>query len=90
MAAEQGSPLPPDSRTLPFDALTFDALKDRLLRMDRAERLQVPGLPEHRVDTLPYALVQIERVLNAGGIRDLAWSRFALKEGAAARQLQMA
>ncbi len=90
VAAEQGSPLPPDSRTLPFDAHTFDALKDRLLRMTREERLQVPGLPEHRVDTLPYALVQIERVLTAGGIRDLAWSRFALKEGAAARQLQKA
>jgi exopolyphosphatase/pppGpp-phosphohydrolase len=45
----------------------------------------VPGLPEHRVDTIPYALIQIERVLLAGGIRELAWSRFALKEGAAAR-----
>jgi exopolyphosphatase/guanosine-5'-triphosphate,3'-diphosphate pyrophosphatase len=89
VAAEQGSTLAPDSRTLAFDAHTFDALKDRLLRMTRDERLQVPGLPEHRVDTLPYALVQIERVLTAGGIRDLAWSRFALKEGAAARQLQM-
>jgi exopolyphosphatase/pppGpp-phosphohydrolase len=53
--------------------------------MTRAERLLVPGLPEHRVDTLPYALIAIDRVLTAGGIRDMAWSRYALKEGAAAR-----
>ncbi len=82
--AEQGLVLDPRDTTLPFSALTFDALKDRLLRMSRAERLAVPGLPEHRVDTIAYALVQIERVLLAGGIRELAWSRYALKEGAAA------
>jgi exopolyphosphatase/guanosine-5'-triphosphate,3'-diphosphate pyrophosphatase len=82
--AEQGLVLDPLDTTLPFSALTFDALKDRLTRMTRAERLAVPGLPEHRVDTIPYALVQIERVLLAGGIRELAWSRYALKEGAAA------
>jgi len=83
--AEQGLVLDPLDITLPFSALTFDALKDRLMRMDRAERLTVPGLPEHRVDTVRYALIQIERVLIAGGIRELAWSRYALKEGAASR-----
>lgn len=81
--AEQGRKLEPSSTALPFPALSFDALKDRLLRCDRTERLAVPGLPEHRVDTIPYALIQIERVLLAGGIRELAWSRYALKEGAA-------
>jgi exopolyphosphatase/pppGpp-phosphohydrolase len=45
--------------------------------------LLVPGLPEHRVDTIPYALIAIDRVLAAGSIRELAWSRYALKEGAA-------
>ncbi|MGV3637445.1 MAG: hypothetical protein ACO1NQ_07330, partial [Flavobacteriales bacterium] len=57
--------------------------KDRLLRLNRTERLVQPGLPEFRVDTLPYALIAIDRVLVAGGIRDLVWSRYALKEGAA-------
>lgn len=70
--------------TLPFNAIELDTWKDRLLGMDRTERLLVPGLPEHRVDTIPYALIAIERVLLAGGIRELAWSRYALKEGAAA------
>jgi exopolyphosphatase / guanosine-5'-triphosphate,3'-diphosphate pyrophosphatase len=85
VTAEDGITLDPLDITLPFSALTFDALKDRLMRMDRAERLAVPGLPEHRVDTIPYALILIERVLLAGGIRELAWSRYALKEGAASR-----
>jgi len=84
ISAERGEALAPDAVTLTFSALEFDALKDRLLRMTRGERLQVPGLPEHRVDTIPYALIQIDRVLLAGGIRELAWSRYALKEGAAA------
>ena len=84
-AAEEGITLSPEATTLPFSALQFDAIKDRLLRMTREQRLLVPGLPEHRVDTLPYALVAIDRVLLAGGIRDLAWSKYALKEGAAAR-----
>jgi exopolyphosphatase/guanosine-5'-triphosphate,3'-diphosphate pyrophosphatase len=85
VAAEDGNTLDAPDITLPFSALRFDALKDRLMRMNREERLTVPGLPEHRVDTIPYALVQIERVLLAGGIRELAWSRYALKEGAAVR-----
>ncbi|MFZ1693573.1 MAG: hypothetical protein WAT74_10280 [Flavobacteriales bacterium] len=84
VSAERGEALAPDAVTLAFTALKFDAVKDRLLRMDRAQRLQVPGLPEHRVDTMPYALIQIDRVLLAGGIRELAWSKYALKEGAAA------
>ncbi|HRD54086.1 MAG TPA: hypothetical protein PKY96_15715 [Flavobacteriales bacterium] len=83
VAAEQGLAITDEMRTLPFTTLHFDAIKDRLLRMTRAERLHVPGLPEHRVDTIPYALIQIDRVLLAGGIRELAWSRYALKEGAA-------
>jgi exopolyphosphatase/guanosine-5'-triphosphate,3'-diphosphate pyrophosphatase len=85
VTAEDGSTLDALDITLPFSALRFDALKDRLMRMTREERLAVPGLPEHRVDTITYALVQIERVLLAGGIRELAWSRYALKEGAAVR-----
>lgn len=83
VSAERGAPLAPDATALSFSALEFDALKDGLLRMTRAERLRVPGLPEHRVDTLPYALIAIDRVLLAGGIRELSWSAFALKEGAA-------
>lgn len=85
IAAEQGITLSPEATSLSFSALDFDAVRDRLLRMTREERLRVPGLPEHRVDTITYALISIERVLIAGEIRELAWSKYALKEGAAAR-----
>jgi exopolyphosphatase/pppGpp-phosphohydrolase len=72
--------------TLAFDHVAFDALKDRLMALPRSERAQVPGMPEHRVDTVCHALIAIERVLMRG-ITDLRWSRYALKEGAAARLL---
>lgn len=87
IAAERGTSISPDTRSMDYSAMEFDALRDRLMRMDRDQRLQQPGLPEYRVDTLPYALIAIERVLTAGAIRDLCWSRYALKEGAAAAQI---
>ena len=88
VSATRDQPFGSDALTLPFSAMEFDAIRDRLLRMTREERMAVPGLPEHRVDTLPYALIAIERVLTAGSIRDLAWSKYALKEGAAFRIMQ--
>ena len=86
VAGTEGRPLSEEEMTLPFTHIAFDALKDRLMGMNRAERMLVPGLPEHRVDTIPYALIVVERVLMRG-ITDLRWSRYALKEGAAARLL---
>ena len=85
IAADRGITIPSDTNKLAFTALEFDALRDRILRLTCSERSRVPGLPEHRVETIPYALIAIERVLIAGGIRELAWSRYALKEGAAMR-----
>ncbi|MBK6341307.1 MAG: hypothetical protein IPF41_01630 [Flavobacteriales bacterium] len=38
ISAERGEALASDTVTLNFSALEFDALKDRLLRMDRAQR----------------------------------------------------
>lgn len=86
IAAERGMDFAGTDRTLTFTALEFDQLKDKLLGMDRAERARVPGMPAHRVETNPYALVAIERVL-AHGITRIHWSRYALKEGAAWRML---
>lgn len=83
----RGDRLPSDALTLAFNDLEFTQLKDALMRMDRDARSRVPGLPAHRVDHIAYGLVAIDRVLAAGGIRALAWSRFALKEGAAWRVL---
>lgn len=84
IAAERGEDLSHGNVTLSFTVHAFDAIKDRLLMLPREERLLIPGLPEYRVDTLPLALIAIERVI-AHGIEQLRWSRYALKEGAAMR-----
>ncbi|MEO8734254.1 MAG: hypothetical protein ABI373_07975 [Flavobacteriales bacterium] len=86
IAARRGTTLAPNAATLQFSAAEFDAVKDELFAMTRAERLAVNGLPDFRVDTIIPALMLIERVL-LHGITDLRWSRFSLKEGAAARML---
>jgi exopolyphosphatase/guanosine-5'-triphosphate,3'-diphosphate pyrophosphatase len=49
VAADRDEEIHPGSTTMPFNALTFLALKDRLMRMSIAERRTVKGLPEHRV-----------------------------------------
>ncbi|MBK6541790.1 MAG: exopolyphosphatase [Flavobacteriales bacterium] len=88
VADQEGKVLASDATTFAFDALAFDALKEKLLLMDRIQRLLVPGLPEHRVDSIAYGMIAIERVLTAGNIRELSWSRYALKEGSAMRLLK--
>ncbi|HNM70179.1 MAG TPA: hypothetical protein PKG57_11010, partial [Flavobacteriales bacterium] len=58
--------------------------KERIIGSTRAERVVIKAIPEYRVDTLPLALIAMERVI-AHGIEELRWSRYALKEGAAVR-----
>ncbi len=86
IAADRGTHSNAIGTNLSFSDQEFDVLKERLLAMSREERSRVPGLPGFRVDTIPLALIAIERVL-AHGITDLRWSRYALKEGAGARAL---
>ena len=77
-----------DQRSYSFSADRFEELKDRLFRLTREGRSNFPGLPAHRIDTIIYALIAIDRVLVASGIRELAWSGYSLKEGAAIRELR--
>lgn len=86
IALERGAPIAEGTITLTFDASEFDALKDKLFAMTRAERAAMPGLAAHRVDTIIPALALIERVL-LHGIERIQWSQYSLKEGAAARML---
>jgi exopolyphosphatase/guanosine-5'-triphosphate,3'-diphosphate pyrophosphatase len=73
-----------------FSADDFQDLKDRLFRLDRQQRSSFPGLPSHRVDTILYAFIAIDRVLVASGIREIACSAYSLKEGAAWRMIRAA
>ena len=84
IAAHRGITLSQEDTTLEFGHVEFCELKDGLMRASRADRLAMPGLPEHRVDTIAFALIAIDRLL-AHGITTLQWSRYALKEGAASR-----
>ena len=77
-----------DQRSYSFTTDRFEELKDRLFRLTRGERSKFPGLPAHRIDTIIYAMIVIDRVLVASGIREMAWSRYSLKEGAAIREVR--
>ena len=89
MSSEKGTTLADTAITCSFTNTEFDAVKERLLAMDRSERQGIQGLPEFRVDTIPVALIAIERVL-LHGIEQLHWSRYSLKEGAAMRAMSEA
>jgi exopolyphosphatase/guanosine-5'-triphosphate,3'-diphosphate pyrophosphatase len=89
VSSERGQAIGPEQNSIDLTALEFSLLKDRLIRMTRTERLGVRGLPEHRVDTISYALILIEQVL-AHDVDLVRWSRYALKEGAAWRALKEA
>lgn len=86
VARERGQPLTAATVTLEVSTTEVEVLKDRILAMPRAERQALPGLPAHRVDTFIPALMLIERVM-LHGIERVQWSRYSLKEGAAARLL---
>jgi exopolyphosphatase/guanosine-5'-triphosphate,3'-diphosphate pyrophosphatase len=86
IALARQAPLADDAVSMDFDTSGFDALKDRILPLTRAERSKVEGLPAHRRDTIIPALMLVERVL-LHGMTHLQWSRYSLKEGAASRVL---
>jgi exopolyphosphatase/guanosine-5'-triphosphate,3'-diphosphate pyrophosphatase len=86
IAASGGRRLGTDEVTMEFSTTVFDELKDRLLPMTKEEHRKADGLSAHRVETILPALIITERVL-LHGIRKMHWSRYALKEGAAARIL---
>jgi exopolyphosphatase/guanosine-5'-triphosphate,3'-diphosphate pyrophosphatase len=86
VAVERGGTLTAGEHTMAFNSMEFDAIKEQLIGSTRAERAGMKAIPEYRVDTLPLALIAIERVLQHG-IDELHWSKYALKEGAAARML---
>lgn len=86
IALERGTAIAPDASTIAFDASEFEALKDKIFTLGHDQRATTPGIPAHRVDTIIPALMLVERVL-LHGITELRWSRYSLKEGAAAALL---
>lgn len=87
VCSDRGEALAHDAVSMAFGVTEFDAIKERLIGSARAERAAMKAIPPYRVDTLPLALIAIERVL-AHGIEHVRWSRYALKEGAAWRMVR--
>jgi exopolyphosphatase/guanosine-5'-triphosphate,3'-diphosphate pyrophosphatase len=64
----------------------LDAL-DRLSRLPREARHSVPGLPEHRVDSIVAAGVVLSSVLRLSGHDGLHLSSYGIREGVALQSL---
>lgn len=79
-----GQELPWDIRSYAFDKSDYQSLHRKLLASSESQRLQMPGLVEARVDTIVYASVFIQWVRQRYSIPEMAFSNYALKEGALA------
>lgn len=85
-AHETGATIDATTTSTTMRAVLFDTLKEGIVGSTRAERERMPEVPDYRLDTLPLALIAMERV-KMHGIEEVRWSRYALKEGAAWRAL---
>ena len=73
---------------LPWKILTPDFVQtqtERLRKLDRTQRLAIPGISELRADMIVVALLLLQSALEVSGIRRLCQSSWALKEGVAFR-----
>lgn len=59
----------------------YHTLADQLITLERSERLKIPGLAPHRVDTLPMGILLMDYVINRSNITGIKQSAYALKEG---------
>lgn len=65
----------------PFPMASFDSIYEDLLSKVRAERLQIPGMIEMRVDMIVVASVLIAYLIETLDLKGLRVSAYALKEG---------
>ena len=64
--------------------LTIDAIHSihgNIIKKDREQRLQIPGMVEMRVDLIVVASILIQTVLRMGDFNDVRVSSYSLKEG---------
>lgn len=59
----------------------FIRIKDQMVRMSRAERLQIDGMIELRVDMVVVAVCLIQYIYTMLGVNAITVSTYALKEG---------
>lgn len=73
---------------LEFTAAEFGEFYDAVIGMDAAERAQLKGLDEKRIELLPAGLVLVDYILRTFGIRRVKISAQALREGIILRYIR--
>jgi exopolyphosphatase/guanosine-5'-triphosphate,3'-diphosphate pyrophosphatase len=71
-----------------MDLNQLSALHNTLVKMNAADRRNIPGLVEMRVDTIHLASYMVQWVLGACSLERLLLSTYALKEGVLHRAIQ--
>ena len=65
----------------PLEFEEFKVIVEDIISKTRAERLQIPGMIEMRVDMIVVAVILVKFVVGLLGISDIRVSAYALKEG---------
>jgi exopolyphosphatase/guanosine-5'-triphosphate,3'-diphosphate pyrophosphatase len=78
---EQGHLPAPDKATFTLPVAEFYRAYELLITRNHAERMQIPGMIELRVDMIVVAVCLIDYVLKSYGIPQIRTSTFSLKEG---------
>ncbi len=81
-ALENGISLTGDEPELPLTLDTYYSQHKKLITLPRADRLQIPGMIEMRVDMIVVASCLINYVLSQYKFEDIRVSTYSLKEGA--------
>ena len=78
---ERGHLPPPDQTAFDLPVTEFYQSYELLISRTQAERMQLPGMIELRVDMIVVAVCLIDYVLKTYGIAQIRTSSYALKEG---------
>ena len=78
---EQGHLPDPEQTTFTLPTGEFYRAYSQLITKNHAERMQIPGMIELRVDMIVVAVCLIDYILKTYGISDITTSTYSLKEG---------
>ena len=78
---ERGHLPPPDQTAFDLPVAEFYRAHELLMIRNHAERMQLPGMIELRVDMIVVAVCLIDYVLKTYGIKQINTSTYSLKEG---------
>ena len=78
---ERGHLPPPDQAAFELPVSEFYRAYEQLISRTHAERMQIPGMIELRVDMIVVAVCLIDYVLETHGIMQIKTSTYSLKEG---------